>query len=153
MDYPPDFLAGFGREAIRPYLNLSRFMSKEGRSYAQTQCWSFIREDADKNWAVALLVLGFRNGIHIVKSFLWKCYDGEGKDGLDEEFDGGQTIMMGTDEKALMDLLSFCNESETALAQPDITDKLDTLQLLHQKYIAPHQHNFQAVESLLRVKR
>jgi len=143
-ELPVDY-SDYGEEALKPYLELHGFMHKETWSRAKTVCYVRKAESPEKNRALGLLCLQFRNGIVIFKAEVWECYEGEGLEGLDERWDIGTAIFPnGVDKSTVSNVLRYVGESEQALtAGGQFTDLLRQLEGLYVKYVKALEKEFQ----------
>lgn len=113
IEFSPDEMAGFEREAAKPYLQWGYSMPRAGRNFSShTEAYRYVTVSPGGNWALAVMALKFRSGVAVVKSDLWWCENGEGLDGLDSSFDVGTAFIPDSDdESVLVDLLRFVNEA------------------------------------------
>ncbi|MGV0949232.1 MAG: hypothetical protein ACOYB3_01075 [Azonexus sp.] len=146
--FSPEDMAGFEREAIRPYLKLETFMKREGWSSSKTNHYVRSMESNDKNWCLGLMCLQFRKGVVAFVSELWQCYEGEGRAGLDERWDVGKAVFyQGIDENVVADVLGFVGESEALLSNsPDLDGFFGTnyqkFQEMFKRFISSHEQPF-----------
>lgn len=117
-DFTTDDMESFGREAMKPYLKLGTFMRRETWGYgSKTEVFVRTAESADKNWALGLMCIQFRNGVTAFVAELWECYEGEGVKGLDERWDIGTAwFANGLNEDQIADVLAYVAESERMLS-------------------------------------